>query len=131
MQIPALQQADRSQLGRVAAKLFLAITGEWGLTDEQRRVLAGASSRTTILNWKHKVAAGEPLALQQHTLERLSYVSGIYKALQLLFPQREQWAAWVHRPSRDFGGQSAMQRMLGGNTVDLADVRRYLDAQRG
>ena len=28
-------------------------------------------------------------------------------------------------------GKSALERMLAGRVVDLADVRRYLDAQRG
>jgi hypothetical protein len=30
-----------------------------------------------------------------------------------------------------FGGKSALDRMLAGRVVDLADVRRYLDAERG
>jgi len=30
-----------------------------------------------------------------------------------------------------FGGKSALDRMLGGNTGDLLAVRQYLDARRG
>lgn len=123
-------QTDPAALGRVAAKLFLAIADEWSLSQQQRAVIAGVG-RTTLHNWKHRVDAGEPLPLPADTLERLSYVAGIYKALQLLLPSREQWAGWIHKPNRDFGGQSALERMLGGRVMDLADVRRYLDAQRG
>jgi hypothetical protein len=123
-------QPHPEELGRVAAKLFLAISSEWGLTQEQRAIIAGVG-RTTLHNWKHKVEAKEPIALPVDTLERLSYVSGIYKALQVLLPTREQWAEWIKKPNHDFGGQSALDRMLNGRVVDLADVRRYLDAQRG
>jgi hypothetical protein len=130
MKSAAAPRTDPADLGRVAAKLFLAICTEWQLTQEQRAVLAGVG-RTTLHNWKQKVEAGEPVAMPADTLERLSYVAGIYKALQILLPARPQWAEWVRRPNRDFGGQSALERMLGGRVVDLADVRRYLDAQRG
>ena len=119
-----------AELGRVGAKLFFAIADEWQLSQEQRCRLAGVG-RTTLHNWRRKVDAGEALPLPADTLERLSYISGIYKALQILLPTRQQWAEWVRRPNRDFGGQSALERMLGGQVVDLADVRRYLDAQRG
>lgn len=125
-----LAQIDPAELGRVAVKLFLAIADEWALSQQQRAIIAGVG-RTTLHNWKHRVEAGEPLPLPADTLERLSYVAGIYKALQLLLPTREQWAEWIKKPNRDFGGQSALDRMLGGRVVDLADVRRYLDAQRG
>lgn len=126
----AAARPETADLGRVAAKLFLAIADEWGLSQQQRAAIAGVG-RTTLHNWKHRVEAGEPLTLPVDTLERLSYVAGIYKALQLLLPTREQWAEWIRKPNRDFGGQSALDRMLGGRVVDLADVRRYLDAQRG
>jgi len=125
----ALPSAD-ADMGRVAAKLFFAIADEWALSQQQRAVIAGVG-RTTLHNWKQRVDTGEALALPMDTLERLSYVAGIYKALQLLLPTREQWAEWVKKPNRDFGGQSALERMLGGRVVDLSDVRRYLDAQRG
>jgi len=118
-------------LGRVAAKLFFAITKEWGLTDTQRAVLAGVNSRTTLHNWKSKIANDEPIHLGKDTLDRLSYIAGIYKSLQLLFSESTQWAEWVNKPNRDFGGKSAMDRMLAGSVVDLADVRRYLDSWRG
>lgn len=123
--------SNRGELGRVAAKLFLGITDEWKLTEADKLVLAGHESRTTLNQWRKKIKANEDIKLSRDTLERLSYVAGIYKALQLLFPNPEQWANWIRRPNRDFGGNPALDHMLGGNVVDLADVRRYLDAWRG
>lgn len=123
----ALASTDK----RVLVKLFFGITGEWSLTDEQRCRLAGINTRTTLRNWRQRVAAGEPVKLSVDTFERLSYIAGVYKALQLLFQDPEQWKNWVLKPNSDFGGQSALDRMLGGRVVDLADVRRYLDGWRG
>lgn len=127
----ASAEIDRGALGRVAAKLFLGVTEEWQLTDAEKLVLAGHESRTTLNQWRRKIEAGEDIRLSRDTLERLSYVAGIYKALQLLFPNPEQRSEWIRRPNRDFGGQPALERMLGGRVVDLADVRRYLDSWRG
>ena len=122
---------DEAQMSRVAVKLFFGIAEEWGLTDEQRCTLAGLGTRTTLHNWRQKLAAGDPIKLGKDTLERLSYLAGIYKAVQLLFSDPTQWKNWVRKPNRDFGGASALERMLVGRVVDLVDVRRYLDAWRG
>ena len=67
------------------------------------------------------------------TVERLSYLLGIYKALQILLPETEAADGWVRRPNQAaiFGGRSALERMLGGNVGDLLVVRQYLDAMRG
>jgi Protein of unknown function (DUF2384) len=66
-------------------------------------------------------------------LERLSYLFGIYAALQILLPVASQADAWVRKPNAApvFGGKSALERMLGGQVADLYVVRHYLDAQRG
>ncbi|MGZ5042379.1 MAG: MbcA/ParS/Xre antitoxin family protein, partial [Usitatibacter sp.] len=72
-------------------------------------------------------------ALSRDTLERISYVLGIYKALQMLLPSDEAADAWIRKPNAAplFGGRSAIERMLSGNVADLYEVRRYLDGQRG
>lgn len=120
-----------SDMSRVAVKLFFGITDQWSLTDEQRCILAGLGTRTTLHNWRRKLKANEPIKLTRDTLERLSYLAGIYKGVQLLFADPVQWQGWVKKPNRDFGGASALDRMLAGRVVDLADVRRYLDSWRG
>jgi Protein of unknown function (DUF2384) len=66
-------------------------------------------------------------------LERLSYLFGIYAALQILLPVPERANAWIRKPNTApfLGGQSALDRMLGGQVGDLFAVRQYLDAERG
>ena len=122
---------NKNQLTRVAVKLFFAITDSWSLTDKQRCILAGIESRTTLRNWRMKLDTGDAIALSRDTLERLSYIAGIYKGIQLLFSQQSMWNEWVKKPNKHFAGQSVLDRMLAGNVSDLSDVRRYIDSWRG
>jgi hypothetical protein len=90
-------------------------------------VLLGRPSRATLFNWK----AGEVRRLSHDTLCRVSYVLGIWKALQILFPTPERADAWVRKRNALLHGQSPLQRMLAGDVTDLAAVRAVLDAARG
>ncbi len=118
------------QMGLVALKLFFAITDAWKLGEQQKLKLAGQSSRTTLRNWKQKVEAGAPVSLATDTLERLSLIAGIRKGVELLYP-REEWDSYPHRPNSAFGGQTLIERMTAGRLIDLYEVRRYLDGERG
>ena len=117
------------QLGSTALTAFFNIATAWQLTADDERILLGSPPRSTFFKWKSERAARLP----QDTLERISYVMGIYKALHILLPTAEAADAWVHKANAAAltQGNSALERMRGGRVVDLADVRRYLDAQRG
>jgi len=110
-----------------AMRAFFQIATLWNLSNEQAQVLLGRPARSTFYKWKRRRVSGVPY----DTVRRLSYVLGIYKALQILFKSPAQADAWVHRPNAAFGGGSAFERMLAGDVTDLATVRRYLDAVRG
>ena len=92
--------------------------------------LLGEPARSTFFKWKKSPNAAN---LSKDMLERISYILGIYKALQVLLPKAESADAWIKKPNAapTFGGQSALDRMLSGNVADLYAVRQYLDAQRG
>lgn len=123
---PAL---DSPAAAGAALRTFFNISKAWGLnaTDEQR--LLGVQ-RSTVYAWR---SGDFPARLDADTLERLSYVFGIYSALQVLFPASERADAWIRKPNTAplFGGESALSRMLGGRVADLFQVRQYLDAVRG
>ena len=91
--------------------------------------LLGLTARSTFFKWKKDPNT----ALPKDTLERISYLLGIYKALQILLPDEQAADDWVRRPNTasPFGGGSALDRMLSGQVSDLYVVRQYLDAQRG
>lgn len=111
-------------------RVFFNIARNWGLNTDEQMVLLGAPGRSTYFKWK---SAPETADLKRDTLERLSYLLGIYKALQILLPDTTAADAWVKKPNTAplFGGKSALDRMLGGNIGDLLAVRQYLDARRG
>lgn len=131
MSIQAKLNIDRAKLSTVAVKLFFKISDQWDLNDSQKMTLAGVTSRTTLHTWKKKLESGQSLVLNPDTLERFSYISGIYKGIQLLFSDKTLWKEWVKLPNDEFNGQSALDRMLVGRVIDLADVRRYIDGWRG
>ncbi len=126
----AQNKPSRRELSAAGLRAFFNIARDWGLNTEEQMVLLGAPGRSTFFKWK---SAPESADLKRDTLERLSYLLGIYKALQILLPDTAAADAWVKKPNsaEGFGGRSALDRMLGGNVADLVAVRQYLDARRG
>ena len=122
-------ELDRRSLSGPALRTFFRIAETWGLSVEEQMKLLGLTNRATLYNWRK----AKEVALSKDTLERISYILGIYKALQILFPDEKAADAWVRRPNTAalFAGKSALDRMLSGQVADLYVVRQYLDAQRG
>ena len=110
-------------------RAFTNIAEAWGLSIAEQLTLLGIASRSTFFKWRRE---RDP-KLPADTLERLSYLLGIYKSLQILLPDPKAADEWVRRPNDAplFGGRSALERMLSGQVADLYVVRQYLDAQRG
>ncbi len=121
--------SDRKLFTPPALRAFFRVAELWKLSAAEQMTLLGVTARSTFFAWK-KNADGE---LSKDTLERISYVLGIYKALQILLPDAQAADAWVRQPNQAplFGGRSALERMMSGHVADLFVVRRYLDAQRG
>ena len=130
MQVTPLPTSlDRKALSGPALRTFFRIADLWHLSVEEQMTLLGVASRSTFFKWKKEKDA----LLPKDTLERISYLLGIYKALQILLPDAQAADTWIRRPNAapPFGGQSALARMLSGHVSDLYVVRQYLDAQRG
>lgn len=113
---------------QAALRTFWRLADAWKLDVNEQTTLLGVG-RTTLYQWKN----GKVGPLDRHVLERLSYLFGIYAALQILLPLKERADTWVREPNSAplFGGRSALDRMMGGQVADLYVVRHYLDAQRG
>jgi len=120
---------DRRAIAGPALRAFFKIAEAWKLTAEQQMTLLGVTATATYYNWRN----GKHGALPKDTIERLSYIFGIYKALNILFSDPSAADGWIKRPNSAamFGGRSALDVMLSGNVVDLYRIRQYLDAQRG
>ncbi len=116
---------DKAAAGLTA---FFSIAEEWKLTTSQQITLLGNPGRTTFFQWKRTLHGN----LSRDTLDRLSYILGIYKNLYILFSKDhvEQWLSNTN-DNPIFNRQSPMEYMLKGSLTALADVRRYLDWARG
>ena len=112
----------------VALKAFFAITQKWGLSNDQESILLG-TPLSTLYRWKSKKQG----SLTKDQLERISYILGIYKALRILLPSEALANKWIKTPNTAplFNGHSALDKLMKGHVIDLADIRRYLDAERG
>ncbi|GAB5415742.1 MAG: hypothetical protein Cons2KO_33450 [Congregibacter sp.] len=100
----------------------------WRLTGQQQMTLLGLSNEKTLYNWKNQP---EKAKLTRDCLERASYILGIYRELQILFPDEAQSDRWIHAPNDNplFDGSAPLDKMLRGLVVDLAVIREHLDSQ--
>jgi hypothetical protein len=121
-------ELDSPAAAQAALRTFWRLADAWKLGVGEQITLLGVG-KTTFYQWKQ----GKVGPLDRHVLERLSYLFGIYAALQILLPVAERADEWIRKPNGAplFGGRSALERMLGGQVADLYVVRHYLDAQRG
>jgi hypothetical protein len=117
-----ITDAEAAAMFRAVVNLFRL----WGVTDAEAATLLDLPTRT-FARWK----AGEVGRIGRDGRARLSNLMGIHKALRLIFREPSRGYQWVKAPNDAFGGQRALDIMLGGELTDLMRVRRYLDAERG
>jgi len=124
---PAL---NRRGLSGPALRTFFQIAELWKLSNEEQMTILGVTTPSTFFKWKKDT---QTAVLSKDALERISYIVGIYQALQILLTDERAADAWIKAPNTAslFGGRSALDRMLSGQVADLYVVRQYLDAQRG
>lgn len=112
-----------------ALRTFFKIAERWNLNVEEQMKLLGITARSTFFKWKQDQEG----RLSLDTLERISYILGIFKSINILLPEEVAADAWIKKANDApiFSGKSALDRMLSGHVSDLFVVRQYLDAQRG
>ena len=94
--------AARHSAGR-GLRAFANIAEAWDLSIAEQLKLLGIASRSTFFKWRRE---RDP-RLPRDTLERLSYLLGIYKSLQILLPDPHAADEWVRKPNNAplFGGR--------------------------
>lgn len=123
-------RAARPADGGPALRTVFRIFDELGIRPDEGERLLGDIPRSTYYRWRRHP---ERATVTRDLLERLSYLLGIYKALQILIPDRRQQSQFLRRPNTDpvCGGRQPLEVMLGGNVADLYRIRRWLDGERG
>lgn len=119
----------RRRLSGPALLAFFKIAEAWELTVAEQRALLGWPATSTF----HKYKGGDFGTLSFDTLTRMSLVLGIYKSLQILYPEPGFADRWVRMPNSHqlFGGRPALTLMVEGGIDGLYRVRRLLDGRRG
>src|SRR5260370_42375356 len=117
MVLPRDAAVPRDVQERTALETFLRIGDAWGLTTDQQIVLLGSPARSTFFKWKK-----EGGLLSSDTQERVSHLTAIYKALNILFPNPTIANSWLRRPNKYFENCSALDVMLHGKIADIYAV---------
>jgi hypothetical protein len=121
-------KAERERLSPSAVKAFFNIMEKWNVRDADARTLLGGISNGQFYQMKKNPQR----TLDTDTLARISYLVGIFKALNILYSE-ELADAWVQRlnSNRIFGGGTPLAYMMKGGQSAMQIVRRLLDARRG
>ena len=122
-------KSERERLSPGALKAFFNVMERGGVRDVAARQLLGGVTNGPYYEMK-KDPQGRTLDADR--LVRISYLVGIFKALNIL--HSEQLAdEWVRLPNsnRIFRGVTPLAFMLTGGVPAMQAVRRLLDARRG
>ena len=118
----------RKRLSPAAVKGFLKLCELWELRDEDARLLLGGVSNGAFYELKRKARA----ALDQDRLTRISVLTGIFKALNILY-SRKLADRWIQLPNENpmFAGEPPLRYMITGGLPAMMRVRQLLDSRRG
>jgi len=119
---------ERRRLSPGALRAFFNIIERWEVRDEDARQLLGGISNGKYYQLKQD--SGQ--LLDQDPLQRISYLIGIFKALNILYGTHLA-DSWIQLANSNplFTGRTPLTYMLQGGTPAMEVVRRLLDARRG
>lgn len=129
--IPDLsREEERRRLTPAGLKTFFKIVERWGVIDQDARELLDDVSNGAYYQLKANPQAAK--ALSRDRLERISYLIGIYKALNILYSQRLA-DQWMKLPNTNpiFDGRTPLEYIRRGGIPAMDTLRRLLDARRG
>jgi hypothetical protein len=119
----------RERLSASALKAFFNMMDRWSIRDVDARALLGGITNGPYYEMKKHPAER---VLDADTLLRISYLIGIFKALNILHGRAlaDEWVQ-LSNTNRIFGGSTPLAYMLKGGVTAMQTVRRLLDARRG
>jgi hypothetical protein len=119
---------ERDRLSGAALQGFFRIAARWGLRDEHAKQLLGGVTNGPYYEMKKHP---QQRVLDPDTLLRISYVLGIFKALNILHshPLADEWIS-LPNSNRIFGGGTPLGYMIRGGLPAMNTVRRLLDARQ-
>lgn len=126
--IDLTSRPERERLSAPALRGFFNLVDRWSIRDEDARSLLGGVSNGPYYIWKKQPER----LLDADVLTRVSYLIGIFKALNILYG-RKLADEWIRLPNtnRIFAGRTPLEYMIRGGLPAMQTVRRLLDARRG
>ena len=120
--------AERARLSGGAAAAFFNIIETWKIRDADARALLGGVSNGGF----YALKSGQGKTLDEDRLRRISYLIGIFKALNILHGQ-DLADRWMQLPNsnRIFGGSTPLAYLVRGGMPAFQTLRHLLDARRG
>jgi hypothetical protein len=117
----------RERLSPAALKAFFNTMARWRVRDEEARALLGGVTNGPFYEMKRNPER----TLDADRLTRISYLVGIFKAVNLLHSEALA-DAWIQRPNTNplFAGLTPLEYMIRGGLPAMHNVRRLLDARR-
>jgi hypothetical protein len=119
---------ERKRLGPSALKAFFNIAECWHLRDEDAMRLLGGMASSTYYAMKKSPRR----SLDADTMLRISYLIGIFKALNILHGKAlaDRWVTLANS-NPIFRSATPLEYMIRGGIPAIQLVRRLLDARRG
>jgi hypothetical protein len=119
---------ELERLGPSALRAFFNIVKCWHLRDEDAMRLLGGVASSSYYAMKKSPRR----SLDADTMLRISYLVGIFKALNILH-NKTLADRWITLPNRNpiFRGITPLEYMVRGGIPAIQLVRRLLDARRG
>jgi hypothetical protein len=116
------------ELTPAAVRAFLKIHELWELRDEDGRALLGGMSNGAFYELKRKM----PATLDQDRMTRISVLTGIFKALNILYSKKLA-DRWIRLPNENpmFEGGTPLVYMIRGGLPAMLRVRQLVDSRRG
>jgi hypothetical protein len=131
-EMPPERTPPNSRIDALAApglRTFFRIAEAWSLDEQEQMHVLGTSGLTNLRAWRQGGLSG----FNEETLERISLVFGIFKAINMLLPDATCADAWMRAPNKAplLHGQTAVAFIVGGDLERLRALRAYLDAEVG
>ncbi len=119
---------ERIRLSGSALKAFFRLVARWNLRDEDAKQLLGSVTNGPYYEMKKHP---DRRVLDPDTLLRISYLLGIFQALNVLHsrPLADDWIS-LPNSNRIFGGGTPLGYMIRGGLPAFNTVRRLLDARQ-
>ncbi len=120
---------ERERLSGPALIGFFNMMKAWNVRDEDARILLGGVTNGPYYDMKKHP---QRKVLEVDRMYRVSYLLGIFKALNILHGEKLA-DRWVQLPNSNamLAGKTPLQYMIEGGLPAMQNVRRLLDGRRG